>query len=590
MKVADDVPAMIRDQLGAWREAFIGNETSVMAFEGKRFATLIDARAGSPPSACHAREFPVKALITQLSAIRALSGSVGAVGELESDEQGGVDASYFAQMRDHLTDVRDEALHLTEIAARSRLALLNRELSEVRLLNELAAEAQPERLSCGAQVPLRLARRGDRYLLKPAETHSLFADKKKRARVETASLALLLGLPASTSVTLDVLRDRGFCGGDGNGPQWVQAREGALVGWRDEIYQILEVIEDMHKGKTVPCGPNLIPDDALMEDDEIEVPSSSRGDCESYGHGLTVRDVDENDLDRPDDSVESAPAVRREARRQTIAFGLPRMGAPDVESAPRRPEVSKAVTRPKSPPPPPPAMSLSRLPTDDAPPLPTSPVPTDDAPPLPTSPVPTEDDVAPPVVPDVSHRLALDTSSINWLCERLSASWKTKGVRDKATETARRYCPPGGDVARDTKTRLRDVAHTAVECNAMATDKAPCGAFATAIQTHYQPSDAVVYALLSRLTALDLWTNEHFAKCDASDRIFQCGQDMMWLDMQFDAERALERDVSMVELDQIMLRAAEKIDPARMLWSAFDECKAKLSHEEFAKLWPSARL
>jgi len=586
LKADDDVPVMIRDQLGEWREAFTGRETSVLAFEGGRYVTLLDVRAGTWATKRHAREFPVTAHIAQLDAIRRLSVFVAGVGELDSEQEGGVDAPYFARMRNHLADLRDSALDMTTVSLRSQLALLNRELTEVRTLNELTAAAQPERTSGGESVPLRLARRGDNFVLKPAATHSVFSDKQKRARTETASLALLLGLPASTPVTLDVLRSRGFCGGNGDGPQWLQAREAALVGWREESEAVLEGIEKMRAGGGVDSSPNLVPDDAMVEDNVIEAPApvALREDI------VTVHRAD----DEPEAEAEAGPhrqsgaarhregstpvaggartrkpaaqrsAASRAARRQTIAMsGLPKMGAPEADPASRQPQSSRLsrVSRPKSPPPPPPPRSL-----------------------------PPSDDESPAVAPTARQPLRRDKSSVRYLCDLLSGDWKAGGAHARAHAQALKRFPEGDRTERETRDRVQGVAHTAAEANALASDRAPYGPFATMIDKHYRASDEVVYEMLSRLLALHAWLDKYFLRCDANDQLFQCGRDRMWLDLYFDAEAAMTKDVSMAEVDEIMLRAVEAIDPARTMWDAFTECESKLPDDEFSKLWPSTRL
>lgn len=280
LKADDFVPTQIRDQLGAWRASLMIFETGVLAFESRRYNTLLGARANKAADVGHLRKFDMSAHVEQLVAIRSLGGSVTAADALVAEAEDEISRAECEQIQRHMTSLHDSALDTTHISLRSRLALLDRELAEIKVVNELTTVAQRERVNGGASVPLRLARRGDRYVLKPAATRSLFENKQKRARTEAASLALLLGLPASSAITLNVLDERGFgrpgnsflnadaphYDGEGEGRQWVLARARDLMYWKDEGEKLLEVIDDMRERRHGSNPVRLVPDDALIEE------------------------------------------------------------------------------------------------------------------------------------------------------------------------------------------------------------------------------------------------------------------------------------------------------------------------------------
>ncbi|VVD95383.1 hypothetical protein PIN31009_01847 [Pandoraea iniqua] len=78
--------------------------------------------------------------------------------------------------------------------------------TQMKALTGVQASTQFPPALCGTETPLRIVREGRDYFLKPAASHSLFSVKQKVARVQAEQLAVLVGLPAETPVTLRHLR------------------------------------------------------------------------------------------------------------------------------------------------------------------------------------------------------------------------------------------------------------------------------------------------------------------------------------------------------------------------------------------------
>lgn len=585
-KAAEDVKAdafvsnTVRDAVGAWRDSVIRFESGVRMFEAERRNTLLDASNNKPANTRHLRGFGMGAYRVQLDAIGALRQAASAAdargtqaGDAESRSEG-------EQIRQHLTKLCDATRKTTHISLGNRLAMLDRELAEVKVLNELTSVAQRERLKGGASVPLRLARRGDQYVLKPAKTHSVLDSKQRRARSEAASLALLLGLPASATVTLDTLRERGFgCPGngflsidapeylgDGHGKQWVLARARDLMRQKDEGESLLNALDDRYDRHDVPDPVRLLPDDEQFEDEAVAAfgawPERRQSTPELPTNDLRVRrwSTDGNDLPEAD-------------RYGMTTFGKGQTQVLKVEygfemEEPSGGESSSGIGSDNSSANTSDSISDERLAEPPSPRRKTPP-----APPLRKSSLPPDDRFGHLVKGQLSTEQRETHEWISAWCEPLAAVWDSAQTRDEIVQTFESKFDPDSARADEIAARACRIATNLLQAKAdplnTTTGQRRVGFERTLdeIEPSYSPGKSVICAIAIRLEVLRDWA-ETIAAGPLQKRIKDVASAMVWSDFSEALFEELNRCQSGDDLAQCMLAAVQRVDPVDVAYKA----------------------
>lgn len=576
-KAAEDVKAdafvsnTVRDAVGAWRDSVIRFESGVRVFEAERRNTLLDASNNKPANTRHLRGFGMGAYRVQLDAIGALRQAASAAdargtqaGDAESRGEG-------ERIRQHLTTLCDATRKTTHISLGNRLALLDRELAEVKVLNELTSVAQRERLKGGASVPLRLARRGDQYVLKPAKTHSVLDSKQRRARSEAASLALLLGLPASATVTLDTLRERGFgCPGngflsidapeyegDGHGKQWVLARARDLMCQKDEAETLLKALDDRYDRHDVPDPVRLLPDDEQFEDVAVAAfgpwPERRQSARELLANDLRVRrwSTDGNDLPEAD-------------RHDMTSFGKSQTQVHKVEYGfetehPDGGESSSSIGSDSS--------SDERL---TEPPSPRRKTPPET--PLRKSSLPTDDRFGHLVKEPLSTERRDMHNWISARCEPLAAVWDNARTRDEIVQIFESKFDPDSPQADEITARARRIATNLLQAKAdmsRTTEQRRNRIECTLddIKPPYSPGKTVICAIGSRLEVLGDWA-ESIGAGQFQTRVKDLASAMVWSEFCEALFEELNRCESSDDLAGCMLAAVQRVNPPDVAYQA----------------------
>ncbi|AJC21785.1 hypothetical protein [Pandoraea pulmonicola] len=202
----------VGDALRDWRMSFLTDVNAARDFEGDRHDALRDIGWGSRVfDVPRLRAFHMGAFQVQANAVAGLSAWIAqqsAAGEASAPAD--LDATIDAALVERATDLRDTMFVYTAKSIRNRIAQLNCERRDLFLLNDMTREAEGIVGKGGENVPLRLAVRGDKCVLKPAKSRSRFPICIQRARREAAALALMLGRSPNEPVTLKTLRDQGF--------------------------------------------------------------------------------------------------------------------------------------------------------------------------------------------------------------------------------------------------------------------------------------------------------------------------------------------------------------------------------------------
>ncbi|WP_140413364.1 hypothetical protein [Pandoraea sp. PE-S2T-3] len=607
IKADASMPDAIRNTLGTWNENFVGYERAVLMSEFSRYRTLLRAGKDELVHTTHLRAFGVDSHIKQLGAISALDDAVNAAEALVKGADDAPDGVTWAETRQHLSDLRDKALDTTEISLRSRLALLDRELAEVKVLNELTTVAQRERLTGGERVPLRLARRGDRYVLKPAATRSVFASKQRRARIEAASLSLLLGLPASTAITLDGLRDRGFgCQentflladapiyeGDGDGRQWVLARARDLMYWKDEATRLLAVVDDVRAGRCAVDVPCMVPDDAKIDDTPAVTfearPEEQPEVLPRLAAGLHVRrwSTDGNEAPRTEQGRitplhRAVVQVHQASSEGTVAYGTDvdtdEEGDVEADAESEMPsdveiEIERAIET---------VIETVVETTDnaDAGDPPRGEVDTtqgadmDVPPPLPKSPPPPRYDRFGHLVnPPLSKAQREKHEWISALCRPLAVFWDTEGSRDKVIQHARLQLdlssgrPPAiaGRCCRIASNLIS--AKTDPFATRSEARRADFERLLDVVDAGYALSEKVIHTIVSRVDLLNEWV-DGFEQGPVQKRVRDMATETLWRDFGVALFEDLDRCRTPDDLSGCLLKAAECIDPVDIAYQS----------------------
>lgn len=201
----------VRDALAKWRNSYLVAANVERKFETGRFDVLRAVGTGQTPcEEAHVRDYPMAPYEVQAGAIRALDDIVSRA-DAEIERAPDARRALPAVMSQVGVDKLCHAMYaLTDRSLSNKLTQIKYDRRDLFLLNDMTREAEKERSKDGANVPLRLAFRGDRCVLKPAKSRSWLTAEKLRAQREAANLAMLIGLPPGTRVTLDTLNARGF--------------------------------------------------------------------------------------------------------------------------------------------------------------------------------------------------------------------------------------------------------------------------------------------------------------------------------------------------------------------------------------------
>lgn len=201
----------IREQLESWRDPFLASANADRAAEDARHNVLLRASRGENlHDAPCLRSYDMQNYWAQAQAVDTLSQSASCrTAEIE-----GVARTQRIRrtnaIRDSIVKLRDTLHGLTARSLDNTLMQLKYDRRDLFLLNDMTREAEKERASNGAGVPLRFAIRAGKCVLKPEKSRSRLTAPAQRARREAANLAMLIGLAPGTPVTLDTLRLRGF--------------------------------------------------------------------------------------------------------------------------------------------------------------------------------------------------------------------------------------------------------------------------------------------------------------------------------------------------------------------------------------------
>lgn len=202
---------VVRDQLKVWRASFVDSTNADRAYEGRRHnARMLIERGDAPSEEVGVRGYDVQAHRVQAGAIDALSRLSAAQTPVSQEVPGTALADRGREAREGLAELCTAMYQLTAKSLRNRITQIRYDQRDLFQLNDMTREAQKERSFGGADVPLRLAVRGDKFILKPAKSRSRLAMPKQRARCEAANLAMLVGLAPGEKVTLGTLHARGF--------------------------------------------------------------------------------------------------------------------------------------------------------------------------------------------------------------------------------------------------------------------------------------------------------------------------------------------------------------------------------------------
>lgn len=196
-----------------WHTSFVNEIVADAAYQERRLA----GKGDDSPSGIGSfgRPFDGLRLVRMIHAVADLRNECPSAAQLESPEEYGYcDPEEIQALRDRLehdntTGVVNEMLRLTTDLLERKRAEVKAETSALAALNGMACEAAKEVANGGGNVPLRLAVVDGQWVLKPAKSKSVFRRKQVSARADAARLALLLGCPADTPITLATMKSRG---------------------------------------------------------------------------------------------------------------------------------------------------------------------------------------------------------------------------------------------------------------------------------------------------------------------------------------------------------------------------------------------
>lgn len=200
-----------RSHLKAWRTSYLAAADVDRAFETARYEALSGiARGEVPEDVPRLRRFDMAAYGVQATSVAGIGQLIAELDAALGDAVNHPLAPRLNLVREDLSRLRDEMTAFTTKSLNNKLTQIAYDRRDLFLLNEMAREAEKERARGGADVPLRLAFRGDRCVLKPAKSRAWLASGTHRAKREAGNLAMLIGLPTGAAVTLNTLRARGF--------------------------------------------------------------------------------------------------------------------------------------------------------------------------------------------------------------------------------------------------------------------------------------------------------------------------------------------------------------------------------------------
>lgn len=200
-----------RNAFNVWQTSFVDSTNAACMYESRRHEALsCIGREEDGPEAVDVRRFGGQEHLIQAGAIDALSRLAAPPAIVSHCTTGAHPARGAGIVREDVAQRLTSMCELTMKSLRNQLAQIKCDQRDLFLLNDMTREAEKERARGGANVPLRLAIRGDKCVLKPAKSRSRHTMPTQRARREAANLALLVGLAPNAEVTLDTLRARGF--------------------------------------------------------------------------------------------------------------------------------------------------------------------------------------------------------------------------------------------------------------------------------------------------------------------------------------------------------------------------------------------
>ncbi|AKM31752.1 hypothetical protein AB870_19025 [Pandoraea faecigallinarum] len=205
------IPGQVRQHVERWHTSFQAAIERDVVFEDRRTEAMRQARYGVPPTdAPFVRTFGNEAVLDQLERIAHVNDEIERVEAAVEQLPKGPARAMGQQNLDELVSMRDTMLSLTTGLHERKFHELKVELNLLVALNDMAREARQALSNGGAGTPLRLKVRGGKLVLKPAVSKSRFQKNRIRARNDAARLALLLGEPAGTPVTLSDIHAKGF--------------------------------------------------------------------------------------------------------------------------------------------------------------------------------------------------------------------------------------------------------------------------------------------------------------------------------------------------------------------------------------------
>jgi hypothetical protein len=281
------IPGQIAQRVDGWHASFQDAVVHDVVFEDRRTEAMRQVRYGVPPAETpFVRTFGNAAVLDQLEAIAYVNDEIERVQAAVSKLSKGPARAMGQHNLDALVSLRDTMLSLTTGLHARKFQELRVELNMLIALNDMAREARQELTNGGAGTPLRLKVRGGKLVLKPATSKSRFQKNQIRARNDAARLALLLGEPAGTPISLSDIHAKGFgqyeystvlssarTAMPGQHTSWLGERARNIDTWKCASRALQSDLEQTHGGKQLDALPVHTHDDSLLDD----VDAATRG-------------------------------------------------------------------------------------------------------------------------------------------------------------------------------------------------------------------------------------------------------------------------------------------------------------------------
>ncbi|MFJ2992046.1 hypothetical protein [Pandoraea sp. NPDC087047] len=354
------VPSVIAEPLARWHASFQPAVETDSVFEHDRTEAMRQVRYAAPPeNKPFVRRFAPEPVLDQLAQIAKVNEEIQRVAASVSKLPKGEAKAMGQRNLDDMTATRDTMLQLTTTLHARKFVELRVERNLLLALNDMAREARQEMSNGGADVPLRLKVRGGKLVLKPAASKSRFQRNQIRARNDAARLALLLGYPAGTPVSLADIRARGVgqydystvlssARGlpDGQAFSWFGARAAEIDRCKQAFLAVRDKLQATDGGRTL--GAQLVPMHDDSEFDELDaipavimremVEAPSRASSRASGRVLSREPSWEG--------LTSAGSSPRETRPKHIEAGL---AALQTESTGHEARLDKGLTSVREP-------------------------------------------------------------------------------------------------------------------------------------------------------------------------------------------------------------------------------------------------